>query len=907
MANIRSGSFDFSGYATKNDLLCSDGRTIRKNAFKDCDGKVVPLVWNHGGRTDPSEVLGHALLENRSDGVYMYGAFNGTEKAQIAKECVKNGDITGLSIYANSLKQKAGDVLHGVIREVSLVLSGANPGATIDFVMQHDSDSLDSFYYFLNGEECELKHSDDVEDPDDEDDDEDEDDDDEEETVRDVLKTLTDKQKAAVTALIQNAKKKNCVKHANEDDDEDEDGETVGDVLKSLTDKQKAAVAMMIEALTKEKNVKHSNYDDYEDDEYDDDYDDDYDDEFEHADGEESDRTVSEILSDLDDDEASAVEALLDAIESQETGQPSVAHSMLMHADDEESDPDEPTVGDILLNMSDEKKAAVMTVIEDMTGGSEDEEDEDEEENEEVEHSDYDYYDDDYDDYDDYDDEFEHADGEESDRTVSEILSDLDDDEASAVEALLDAIESQETGQPSVAHSMLMHADDEESDPDEPTVGDILLNMSDEKKAAVMTVIEDMTGGSEDEEDEDEENEEVEHSDYMEDDEMMKHAYDNYGPRGDVRGLFNAALDDIKRFGSLKDSVLAHAEEFGYSDLEDEWGDSLAHAYPRNEANQEITYGAADIEYLFPDAKTLNNVPSFIKRDTNWVDKFMNSTHKSPFSRVKTVFANITADEARAKGYVKGNQKIDEVFTLLKRTTDPQTVYKKQSIDRDDILDITDFDVVVWIKNEMKLQLNEELARAALVGDGRPGSSSDKISELHIRSIYNDDALYSIKANVVVPSDADDDDKAKAFIKAAIKNRKDYKGSGNPTLYTTSDMLTAMLLLEDGIGRALYSTEAELATKLRVKEIVEVPVMEGLSRADGAKTLSLAGIIVNPADYNFGADKGGQTSFFDDFDIDYNQQKYLLETRCSGALTVPYSAIVLEIDPSGDAAHTTNP
>ena len=782
MANIRSGSFDFSGYATKNDLLCSDGRTIRRNAFKDCDGKVVPLVWNHGGRTDPSEVLGHALLENRSDGVYMYGAFNGTEKAQIAKECVKNGDITGLSIYANSLKQKAGDVLHGVIREVSLVLSGANPGATIDFVMQHDSDSLDSFYYFLNGEECELKHSADVEDPDDEDDDEDEDDDDEEETVRDVLKTLTDKQKAAVTALIQNAKKKNCVKHADkDDDDEDEDGETVGDVLKSLTDKQKAAVAMMIEALTKEKNVKHSNYDDYEDDEYYDDYEDD-----------------------------------------------------------------------------------------------------------------------------DYDDEFEHADGEESDRTVSEILSDLDDDEAAAVEALLDAIESQETGQPSVAHSMLMHAD-EETDPDEPTVGDILLNMSDEKKAAVMTVIEDMTGGSEDEDNEDEENEEVEHSDYMEDDEMMKHAYDNYGPRGDVRGLFNAALDDIKRFGSLKDSVLAHAEEFGYSDLEDEWGDSLAHAYPRNEANQEITYGAADIEYLFPDAKTLNNVPSFIKRDTNWVDKFMNSTHKSPFSRVKTVFANITADEARAKGYVKGNQKIDEVFTLLKRTTDPQTVYKKQSIDRDDILDITDFDVVVWIKNEMKLQLNEELARAALVGDGRPGSSSDKISELHIRSIYNDDALYSIKANVVVPSDADDDDKAKAFIKAAIKNRKDYKGSGNPTLYTTSDMLTAMLLLEDGIGRALYSTEAELATKLRVKEIVEVPVMEGLSRADGAKTLSLAGIIVNPADYNFGADKGGQTSFFDDFDIDYNQQKYLLETRCSGALTVPYSAIVLEIDPSGDAAHTTNP
>ena len=902
MANIMGGSFDFSGYATKNDLLCSDGRTIRRNAFKDCDGKVVPLVWNHGGRTDPSEVLGHALLENRDDGVYMYGAFNGTEKAQIAKECVKNGDITGLSIYANSLKQKAGDVLHGVIREVSLVLSGANPGATIDFVMQHDSDSLDSFYYFLNGEECELKHSDDVEDPDDDEDDDDED----EETVGDVLKTLNPKQKAAVAALLQNAKKKACVKHSDdeEDDEDDDDDETVGDVLKSLTDKQKAAVAMMIEALTKNGDVKHSDYYDDEDDYYDDYDEDDYDDdEFEHADEEDSGRTVSEILNDLDDDESAAVEALLDAIESQATGKPSVAHSMLMHAD-EDTDPDEPTVGDVLLNMSDEKKAAVMTVIEDMTGASDDEDDE---EDEEVEHSDYDDY---YDDYDeDYydDDEFEHADEEDSGRTVSEILNDLDDDESAAVEALLDAIESQATGKPSVAHSMLMHAD-EDTDPDEPTVGDVLLNMSDEKKAAVMTVIEDMTGASDDEDDE--EDEEVEHSDYdyMEDDEMMRHAYDNYGPRGDVRGLFNAALDDIKRFGSLKDSVLAHAEEYGYSqDIADEWGDSLAHAYPHNEANQEITYGVADVEYLFPDARTLNATPTFIKRDTNWVDKFMNATHKSPFSRVKTIFANITADEARAKGYVKGNQKIDEVFTLLKRTTDPQTVYKKQSIDRDDILDITDFDVVVWIKNEMRLQLNEELARAALVGDGRPGSSGDKISELHIRSIYNDDALYSIKANVVVPSDADDDDKAKAFIKAAIKARKDYKGSGNPTLYTTSDMLTAMLLLEDGIGRALYSTEAELATKLRVKEIVEVPVMEGLSRADGAKTLNLAGIIVNPADYNFGADKGGQTSFFDDFDIDYNQQKYLLETRCSGALTVPYSAIVLELDASGDAAHTTNP
>lgn len=301
------------------------------------------------------------------------------------------------------------------------------------------------------------------------------------------------------------------------------------------------------------------------------------------------------------------------------------------------------------------------------------------------------------------------------------------------------------------------------------------------------------------------------------------------------------------------------------------------------------TYGINDIEILFPDAKAITNTPDFIKRETAWVQKVLGATHHTPFSRIKSVFADITEDEARARGYIKGNLKKEEVFGLLKRTTEPQTIYKKQKLDRDDILDITDFDVVVWLKQEMRMMLDEEIARAILIGDGRASSSEDKIREDKIRSILNDDEFYSIKYDINVAAGASEDDKGKAFIRAAVKSRKNYKGSGNPILFTTEDELTNMLLLEDGIGRRLYDTEEKLRTALRVSDIVTVEVMEGVEQ----NNQPVAGIIVNLKDYNVGADKGGQVAFFDDFDIDYNQQKYLIETRMSGALIKPFSAIVL--------------
>ena len=323
-------------------------------------------------------------------------------------------------------------------------------------------------------------------------------------------------------------------------------------------------------------------------------------------------------------------------------------------------------------------------------------------------------------------------------------------------------------------------------------------------------------------------------------------------------------VGDMKRYGSLKESVLAH--------------------------------GITNLDYLFPDAKTITNTPEFIQRDMGWVQKVMSAVHHTPFSRIKSVFANITEDEARAKGYMKGKLKKEEVFSLLKRTTDPQTVYKKQKFDRDDIVDITSIDVISWVKTEMRMMLDEELARAYLIGDGRLSSSDDKIQESHIRPIALDDDLYTIKKTVSKT------DTAKAFITAVIKSRKDYKGSGQPSLYTTEDMLTDMLLIEDGIGRALYADETALCRKLRVKEIITVPVMEGAKGKNGGQLL---GVIVNLSDYNVGADKGGAINMFDDFDIDYNQQKYLIETRCSGALTKPYSAIALELE--GDAAVSEEP
>lgn len=560
--------FDFSGWATRTNLRCSDGRTILKDAFKANDGQTVPLVWNHR-HNDPYNVLGHALLENRENGVYAYCTFNDTESGRNAKQLVEHGDVSALSIYANQLKQQGSNVLHGAIREVSLVLAGANPGAYIDSVIKHGEES-DEEAIIYTGESIYLSHADNNE-------------------------------------IQLNSKEKD---YMEENKKKDENEETVKDIFNTLTEKQKTVVYAII----------------------------------------------GQALED----------------------------------------------------------AGVSKDSEDIKGGN------------------------------------------------------------------------------SMKHNIF--------DNDEQQATDVLSHSE-------MTAI----------------------------------------------------LSDAKRYGSLRESVLAQ--------------------------------GIEQIDYLFPDAKTINDTPEFVKRDTSWVQKVMNGVHHTPFSRIKSIFANITEDDARAKGYIKGHQKRDEVFSLLKRTTTPTTVYKKQKLDRDDVVDITDFDVVAWLKSEMRMMLDEELARAFLIGDGRLSSSDDKINEQNIRPIVSDDDLYTIKAYVGVTANSTEDQKAKAFIRSAIKARKGYKGSGEPSLYTTEDMLTDCLLLEDSTGRIIYDSVEKLAKTLRVKEIVTVPVMEG---AKGNAGGDLLGIIVNLADYNVGADKGGAVNMFDDFDIDYNAQKYLIETRCSGALTKPYSAIAIE-------------
>lgn len=556
---------DFGGWATKNNLKCSDGRVIMHDAFKDCDGMKVPLVWNHE-HSDPSNVLGYAILHNRDEGVYAYGYFNDTESGVVGKALVRHGDIVSLSIYANKLKQDGPNVLHGIIREVSLVHAGANPGAFIDNVIMH-GESIEDEAYIYTGEDI-------------------------------------------------------AIEHATKEDDAEE----IKVTEEITTEKEKEPVA-------KEKTIK-------------------------------------EIFDTLTDEQKDAVYALIGAV----------------------------------------------------VEGPNDDEDEEEED---VKHN---------------------------------------------------VFETDEYNGDYISHSEMQ-----------------------------------------------------------------------------------AVITDAKRYGSMKESALAH--------------------------------GMEDIGVLFPDDKSLTNTPEWIKRDTGWVSTVMNGVHKTPFSRVKSLFANITEDEARAKGYFKGNLKKEEVFSLLKRTTGPTTIYKKQKMDRDDVVDITDFDVISWLKGEMRLMLDEEIARAILIGDGRLASSDDKIDEQCVRPIMTDAELFTIKTTVEVAANATTEDKAKAFIKGAIRARKNYKGSGSPTAYMTEDMLTECLLIEDSTGRTIYADANDLAKKLRVKEIITVPVMENVTGPNGGE---LNAIIVNLADYNVGADKGGSVNLFDDFDIDYNAQKYLIETRCSGALTKPYSAIVIE-------------
>ena len=628
---MAANQYDFGGVATVYGVRCADGKTIKRGAFTDCDGTKVPLVWNHQ-HGDVDQILGHAVLKDRGDDVYAYCKFNDTPSGRKAKKILENGDIGALSIYANNLSKKGSDVMHGVIREVSMVLAGANPGALID-----------------------------------------------------------------------------------------------------------------------SRSIAHSmGYD-------------------------MSDPDIDDILDEID--EAQIYHGMLDSIETFD-----------------ESD-----------SLEGEDESAGDTP-----------------------------------------DEIQHADNEKK--------------EGPSPQAVFDSMnEDQKT----LLYAMLAEA------------------MTDEEEDAAEHSLEDgetFEGGNE---------------------EMKHNAFDSegiatYAPALDAEDR-KQMISEAKRYGSLRE-YLRHSLEDGNS--------ILMHAYPYNHdadgnPTTQQTYGIADINWLFPEARALTNTPEWIKRDMDWVSKLMNGTKHTPFSRVKTMFADITADEARAKGYIKGNRKIEEVFTLLKRSTDPQTIYKKQKLDRDDIVDITDFDVVAWIRGEMRMMLNEEIARAVLVGDGRSTAADDHISEDHIRSIYHDDELFSLKVAVNIPNPATDDQKAKALIRAIKKARKDYKGSGDPTFFTTEDELANMLLLEDGQGYFMFKTAAELATVLRVKEIVTVPVMEGLTRtftpAGGTEiTAPLAGILVNPADYNIGADRGGEINSFEDFDIDFNQYKYLIETRISGALVKPKSALVFE-------------
>lgn len=572
--------YDFSGYATKANTKCYDGLTIAPNAFADDNGRTVPVVWNHN-HSGPEYVLGHALLQNRRDGVYAYVKMNDTPSGQTALEAVRSGDIDAMSIFANGLKKAGQTVMHGVIRELSLVLAGCNPGALIDEIVAHgtdnDGEGGEAFIYTDGG--LSLKHG---LDPDD--------------------------------------------NPLNEEDDEmaKEGGKTLEEVVDTMNDEQKEALYALV--------------------------------------------------------------------------------GMAKDGLDEDDDPEE----------------------------------------------------------DDYDDE------------------------------------------------------DDEDDYD----------------------------------------------DYDEEDDMKHNVFDNDPEQGVLRHSMdeiNAAIADGKSCGSMKDAFIAH--------------------------------GIEDVEWLFPEDHLLDTPPRIIDNDQSWVSKVMSGVHHIPFSRVKSMAADLTEEDARAKGYIKGNFKKEQVFSLLKRSTTPTTVYKKQKMDRDDVADITGFDVIAWLKQEMRVKLNEELARAYLIGDGRLSSSDDKINEGNIRPIYSDDDLFTIKVQVETAAGDDTATKLDKMMTAVLKARKNYKGAGNPTFYTTEDTLTDLLLLKDKIGHRLYKNEAEVAQALRVKEIVTVPQMEGMTGKLGGE---FVGIIVNLTDYTVGADKGGAVNMFDDFDIDYNQQKYLIETRCSGAMTTPFGAMAIE-------------
>lgn len=603
--------WDFSGYATRNDLKCGDGRTIRKDAFKDNDGQTVPLVWQHV-HDNPDNVLGHAILENREDGVYCYGYLNHTQRGEDMRELIANGDVSRLSIYANKLVQKGGDVIHGSIREVSLVLAGANPGAFIDNISIAHSDGS---YTELDDE-----------------------------------------------AIIYSDSE---LSHSDEDDEEDE---------KEESENQNEELAHEDSENTKEGTK---------------------------------------------------------VAENKEGGK---------------------TVQDVIDSMSEEQKNVLYFLVGNALEGK----------GGEAEHDDF--------------------------------------------------------GDDDMKHNIFDRTSDEQND-------------------------------------------------------TLSHS--------EIESIFQEAVNNK---ASLKDTFLAH--------------------------------GIVNIDYLLPEAKLLNKEPQIVNDDQEWVSDVMNSVHKSPMSRLKTIVADITMEEARALGYVKGTKKNEEQFGLLKREVTPQTIYKLQKFDRDDILDITDLDVVAWVKSEMRIKLKEEIARAILVGDGRANSDPHKIKEEKVIPIYKDvsplvgydsqlnghnisSATFAYRRIIQVPSNATDADKAELLIDEAVRARVDYKGSGSPKFYTGPSRLAEMLLIKDSMGRRIYDSETSLSTAMRVSGFTEVPMFDNVTRVEDEgeeteKTFELAGIIVNLADYTIGMDKGGETTLFDDFDIDYNKYTYLLETRLSGMLTKPFSAIILE-------------
>lgn len=876
---------DFSGYVTKYNILCTDGRTIRPGAFKELDGQYVPLVYMHNHK-DLDNVLGKMLLEHRDDGVYGYGFFNSTDRGKTGKTLVDHGDISCLSIYANQLKQQGGDVLHGNIQEVSLVLAGANRGAVIDSRLAHsDNEDEEAFIcmgdmysdgIYVNDED--LSFEDYIEHYGvkgmkwgkrklGEDDSKELFDDPSSKGIKerafDKAREMINEAKAkqaevqkaeAAKTMIENAEKSVVDKNTTPNSEKNiaDDGKTVpkgerldtskvGDILDrdDIDDRIRQRLKDMINNRQNENEISQP-------------------DPKEKSQPDPEEKSTSEKKSEKKvedpekDDNRSAVDKIRDKIR-EISGDVKEIKTLKGNSADLKLPEVEARIEQIRKKYqkkaeaehSDNDGDAIFHAELDPEKGAEDLLDELEKKLNAMMHDSFEA-----------DDYISHGES----KTYSQILSEMDMNQLGAVYYILKKLRIGLGGD--IEHSDNEYSDIEHSDPQ--TISAIFNAMTDEQKDTVYYLANQLKAELE--------SDSAKHYD-EEDNSMKENVFDmsmeNKGKtlsHAEELEFASAVFADFKRTGSLKDAFLAHA------------GD----------------YGIDQIDWLFPDAKNATNTPIWIKRPDGWVPKVMNAVSHSPFSRIKSMFADITEPDARAKGYIKGNRKTEEVFGLLKRTTTPTTVYKKQKLDRDDIIDITDFDVVAWLKTEMRGMLDEELARAVLVSDGRSPASDDKINEQNIRPIWTDDDLFVIRKAIAVTSSTTVDEKCKQFIRAAIKARKDYRGSGNPTLYTTEDILTDMLLMEDNLGHPLYETEEKLCRKLRVKEIVTVPVMENLSRVVNGMNMELMGIIVNLTDYKVGADKGGAINMFDDFDIDYNQQKYLIETRCSGALTVPYSAIVIE-------------